>query len=380
MKRQPRLSRSQAIVRLREHAAHVGAVSVGSLDEHDRIALHSLRLYFPSFEAACRVAEVELAKPRQGGRDRPQMPNAVWSKDRVVQQLRALDRDGQSTKWGDLIAAGHGNLVGAAVTYAGGLQAARAEAGVSEAVRRAPVQWDRALIMRTIQDRARDQESLASSKAPPHFVAAARWHFGSWAAALAAAGIDAGAVRLQRAPFTRDEILAVIQRQAQGGTIVRPATLKRELKLDTVRKLFGSVRAAIAAAGVVQDARHPSQKWSRERVIEELQARAARGERTLTRALHHAVQRYFGGVHAARAAAGLPALLRTAWTRPMMIAELQARARFGRKGVGRLLRQPAIRLFGSIEAALADAARAEPWRSTRQPEVGRMSSDEPMQL
>jgi hypothetical protein len=145
-------------------------------------------------------------------------------------------------------------------------------------VRRAPVQWDRALIMRTIQDRARDQESLASSKAPPHFVA------------------------------------------------------------------------------------------------------AARGERTLTRALHHAVQRYFGGVHAARAAAGLPALLRTAWTRPMMIAELQARARFGRKGVGRLLRQPAIRLFGSIEAALADAARAEPWRSTRQPEVGRMSSDEPMQL
>jgi hypothetical protein len=37
------------------------------------------------------------------------------------------------------------------------------------------------------------------------------------------------------------------------------------------------------------------------------------------------------------------------------VAELQARARRGLQGVGRLLREPAVRLFGSTEAALRAA-------------------------
>jgi hypothetical protein len=48
------------------------------------------------------------------------------------------------------------------------------------------------------------------------------------------------------------------------------------------------------------------------------------------------------------------------WSKATVIAELQARTRRGLKGVGRLLRDPAIRLFGSTEAALAAAARSVP--------------------
>jgi hypothetical protein len=49
---------------------------------------------------------------------------------------------------------------------------------------------------------------------------------------------------------------------------------------------------------------------------------------------------------------------RLRWTRATVIAELQARCQRGLKGVGRLLRAPAVRLFGSTAAALAAATRA----------------------
>jgi hypothetical protein len=354
MQRQPRLSRTQVMARLRAHAARLGEVSVGALDEQDRLVLHSLRLYFPSFEAACRAANVAVAKPRRGERGTIRMPNVVWSQGRVVEELQGLDGEGQSTTWGDLIEAGRGDLIGAAATYAGGLQEARAQAGVARARRRLPVpRWNQDSIVSAIRDRVRSQQTLASSKAPPHFVAAARWHFGSWEQALAAAGVDAEEVRMQRPPYTREEIVALIQRLAQDGAVVRAATLKGEVKLDTVRKLFGSVEAAIQAAGITPVETHPSQKWSRERVIEELRTRAQQGEVTLTRALHHAVQRYFGGVYAARAAAGLPALQRTAWTTDGLIAELRRRERRG-KPSSRLW-AACKRLFGSVEAARAAA-------------------------
>jgi hypothetical protein len=45
------------------------------------------------------------------------------------------------------------------------------------------------------------------------------------------------------------------------------------------------------------------------------------------------------------------------WSKATVIVELQARARRGLKGVGRLLREPAVRLFGSTDVALRAAAQ-----------------------
>lgn len=277
-------------------------------------------------------------------------PSAVWSRRRVIDELRRLDRSGQSTTWGDLVEAGHGDLVGAAATYAGGLQRARVQAGVRRPERRMPVpRWDKASIVGAIRDRVGKRQPLASSKVPPRFVAAARWHFGSWEKALAAAGVDAQAVRLQRRPYTRAEIVEVVRGLARGGVAVRASALKGVVKLDTVRKLFGSVERAIRAAGVEHARTHANQTWSRERVIEEVRARTRRGEVTLTRALHRAAQRYFGGAHAARKAAGVPALLRSAWTKASLMEELRRRARAGDSGSR--LWAACKRLFGSVYAA-----------------------------
>jgi hypothetical protein len=98
---------------------------------------------------------------------------------------------------------------------------------------------------------------------------------------------------------------------------------------------------------------HGNQKWTRESVIEELKAREARGEVTLTRGLQRAVQLYFGGAHAARAAAGLAPMLRMAWTKESLVKELQRRARRGDSG--HTLWIACKRLFGSVAAARAAA-------------------------
>src|SRR5689334_22833225 len=245
MKRQPRLSRSEVLARFRAHAARHGGVSPASLHAHDRIVLRSLLLHFPSFEAARRAAHVPVAAPRRRPRGRRRRPRgrrgrgALWSRRRVLDELRRIDRAGRSTMWADLMQAGRGDLVVAASIYAGGLRRAREAAGVRGGARRSPIRrWHKAAIAAAIKERARKGQPLASSKAPPHFVAAARWHFGSWDAALAAAGVDAQEVRLQRRPYTRRYVVALLRGLAREGTALRASTLKRRIKLDTVRKLF----------------------------------------------------------------------------------------------------------------------------------------------
>lgn len=250
--------------------------------------LRSVRGHFPSLEAALRAARVPVGRPVPAGLRRPER-------------------------------------------------------------RRAVLRWDEVTIVHAIEDRVRKRQTLASSRAPARLVAAARWHFGSWDAALAAAGVEAEAVRLQRRPYSRTEILALLRRLARDGWELRSSTLKAVVKLDTVRKLFGSVEGAVRAAGVAYVRRKPNQKWSRAGLIAELRSRARRGEVTLTRGLSAAVQRYFGGAHAARVAAGLPALSRVAWTKASLIEELQERARRGDSGS--TLWTACKRLFGSVAAA-----------------------------
>jgi hypothetical protein len=360
MQRQPRLSRSEVIARLRALAAqHGGAVSARMLATHDSAVLRSLRIHFPSFAVACRAARVEVARPPSRSAPRPS-PSAAWSKDRVVDELQRLDSEGASTGWAELMQQGQGALVAAAAAHAGGLQQARAEAGVEAPERRPPTpRWDRAGIAAAIQEQARAGQPLASSKAPQRLVAAARWHFGSWEAALEAADVDPEAVRLQRGPLTPAEILERIRALARDGTEVRASTLKAVVKLDTVRKLFGSIEAAVREAGIEPVATHGNLKWTPERVVDELKARAARGETRLSRALARAVQLCFGGAHAARAAAGLRPLVRIAWTRPSLIVELQRLARRGDRG--RALWSACTRLFGSV----AKARRAAGLRASR---------------
>src|SRR5437868_5178429 len=110
MQRQPRLSRTEVVARLRELAAQEGALSLQWLAAHDGQVLRSLRLHFPTFALACRAARVKVAGPARRARA-TRSTNAVWSKDQVADELRRLDGDGASTGWAELMEGERANLV-----------------------------------------------------------------------------------------------------------------------------------------------------------------------------------------------------------------------------------------------------------------------------
>jgi hypothetical protein len=319
MERLPRLTRSQLIERLREHAARHGHVSIVSLHAHDRVALRSIPLHFVGLDAARHAAGVSgppfhltgaKRGPTPGGKPPP--PNVrVWTRRRVLAELRRLDRAGVSTRWDDLIDAGHLTLVQAATEYADGLAQARAAAGIAKPPPRWSKRdtWTPAKVLAAIRARRRQKASLAGSHVPQALYRAARWHFGSWPEALAALGIDARAVRATKRTYTKDEIIRRLQRAARDGSDLRYEHVKRLVDMKAVHREFGTLPAAICAAGLdkhLMRRAHGRQKWTREIVIETLRERAKRGEHRLTSGLNRVVQLYFGGVEAARVAAGVP--------------------------------------------------------------------------
>jgi len=234
-----------------------------------------------------------------------------WSRDRVLDELRRLHRQGQRLAPADLVRDGRLDLIGAAMKYAGGLRRARRLAGLPAPPRAAPNKKRREdEIVAEIKLLAKRRQPLASSRAPQDLVTAARWRFGSWRAALVAAGIDPETARLsQLIKYTRKYIITKLRREARAGSDLRAITLAKVLKLEAVRREYGTLRAAIVDAGLgpaLEHRKHGLQKWSRDRVVEELRARARRGEFTLTPGLHRVVQLYFGGAEAARKAAGVP--------------------------------------------------------------------------
>nr|MBA3502125.1 hypothetical protein [Deltaproteobacteria bacterium] len=242
MEKQIRLTRSQVIARLRAHAAKHGFASFESLDAQDKLVLRCIPLYFAGLVAARHVAGVEGPPHRKSGRKTGPKPGGkptyvrkrAWSRKRVIDELRRLHREGQSTGWRDLTAHGHSNLIHAAQLYAGGLARARRAAGVSTVTRKRAGKntWSKQSVLDAIRARHRAGQSLAATHVPQDLYTAARSHLGSWAGALAALDIDAETVRAKK--YTKEVIIDRLQRAARDGNDLRAKSLARVLDLKAV--------------------------------------------------------------------------------------------------------------------------------------------------
>jgi hypothetical protein len=316
----PRLARSQLLERMREHARQHGYVSHESLLAHDRILLRSIRLHFVGIDAARHAARVPGPPYFTGGAKRGPKPGtrsgprvALWSRERVVAELRRIDRAGESTRLDDLIEAGYTPLVHAATLYAGGLSTARRAAGVAEPRRhgspKTRERWTKAELIRELRRRHHRGESLASTRVPQTLYRAVRYKFGSWPSALESVGIDPASVREYNRKYTREEIIRRLRSAARRGSDLKVASLKGVIDPKAVLREFGTLAAAIHAANLdphLSRREHGLQKWSRERVIKSLRDRAARGEHGLTSNLSKLVLLYFDSTENARAAAAVP--------------------------------------------------------------------------
>lgn len=202
--------------------------------------------------------------------------------------------------------------------------------------------------------------------------------FGSWPAALAAAGLPtpASLANAARERWGEQEIIAALHahRAARGETPRGrdwPASTAEHPSMDRVVAVFGSWRAAVEAAGLPP--RPVKTRWTADKVIELLRADAAALGRTPAvrdwdeareaRPGFGTVVRLFGSWNVALEASGLPVNLRYGhWTRERILDALrQLEQELGRPPVATELNPPpdpayppaavVARTFGSWRAA-----------------------------
>ncbi|HEX9997614.1 MAG TPA: hypothetical protein VGB45_10750 [Abditibacterium sp.] len=112
--------------------------------------------------------------------------------------------------------------------------------------------------------------------------ARSRSHFGSWRAAIEAAGLDYDDLKRVKQRWNREEILARIRElHAQGHDLIDPKfkSKNRSLYLAAcAHRYFGSWRRAVSAAGLDHETMRETRVWTRTRIIRTIQELAQEGK------------------------------------------------------------------------------------------------------
>lgn len=246
--------------------------------------------------------------------------------------------------------------------------------------------WDKPRIKSDLKRLYRDGENLsynALAKRQQSLVSAAAYHYGSFRAAIEAAGIDY-AVVTRRPRWTKQAIIRLIKQARRNGEDLHwSAVTKRRDELGRGAfaalqpRLFGKWDRALSAAGLDADDVSRYRRWDRNTVAFELRARAVDDEPLNSGAiqqddsgLHAAAVRHFGSYdRALRAAKVNPDAVRRrrAWTRREVINALKAARKHGKHLADSAVRRDdpalygaAVRLFGTFTAA-RDAAKVQ-WK------------------
>lgn len=174
-----------------------------------------------------------------------------WTREKILRDI--LRRESAGTALNLARGEGVGSpLYQAASRIFGSWQNALTAAGVSPQRVLAPDRWTPARIVGIIRTLSRRDQPLRSAELKQrygHLVAASRRVFGSWSGAIIAAGVDP--VKLRRvAPWSPERVVeAILQRALEGAPLGSRSVIPRSLAEAGARH-FGSWASALDAAGV----------------------------------------------------------------------------------------------------------------------------------
>jgi DNA-binding XRE family transcriptional regulator len=212
----------------------------------DEALTGAARRHFGSWNEALRAAGYDPATIRYPPVEK--RPPGYWSTERVIDQLRTH------------VAAGHGlaahimdklepGLVPTAQRLFGSWAAAVEAAGYDYAAVRLTRAWSPDTVIQRLRDAAARGADLSDHTAQalaPDLYGAARQHFGGWPPALTAAGLDPDAIR-RTTRWDAERLRTLAQRLAAAG--VPPAPVFAVLGLEsTVLDHYPSMAALWAAA------------------------------------------------------------------------------------------------------------------------------------
>ena len=261
-----------------------------------------------------------------------------WTRECIIRQL--LDRQAQglllTTGW----RGGDHAIRSAAQRIFGSWRNAILAAGIRPREMDTAKKWSPTKILGTIRQLARRKRPLTSEQMErryPNIVANARRHFGSWNNAVLSAGVDPS--KLQRVPPWKPEriIEAILTRALRNESLSAQRVEPRSL-IAAGKRFFGSWPAAVAAAGLDPaltarkpilyahlqtgevrsrrrtklDAGSQQRRWTNDRIIGELHKRLQEHKPVNSTALareyprlYDAMRRHFGSWLEAMRAAGL---------------------------------------------------------------------------
>lgn len=213
------------------------------------------------------------------------MARIKWTQDRIILEIRRLQTRGERLTCRRLTAIGLGGMVTTAYKLFGSWSAALQAAGVPQPPAE-PHRWTLERITTEISRLAREGQPLsyaAVRKSQPALVNAAYRHpsLGNWERALVAAGLDADQHQ-QRRRRSRQGIIDEIREIAARGEPLSFARMRARYP-DLVGAAvnpgqFGSWKAAVEAAGFDYEDHRRRRRWTRERILATIKKLHAAGQ------------------------------------------------------------------------------------------------------
>jgi hypothetical protein len=176
---------------------------------------------------------------------------ARWTRDRIIRDILLRHEQGlplNCSKVGGI----EPTFYQAAARLFGSWKNAVVAAGLPQYLSRSNSEWTPARILNAIRSLARRREPLNAGEVKSQYgllVPNARRYFGSWNLAIAAAGVAPQRLRHRQA-WTEERVIECILLRALRNESLQRRMVKPRALADAGTKLFGSWRAALLAAGI----------------------------------------------------------------------------------------------------------------------------------
>ncbi len=257
-----------------------------------------------------------------------------WTRERVGREILGLKSRGVFLNERS-VQRRYSALWNAARRLQGSWARALTKAGIDPRTTRIRQRFSRREVIEAIDRRRREGRPLNSKSVRDsdlRLLGAAQARFGGWLEALRAAGVDPESVALMR-NWSKDRILKSLR--ALGGPKRLTEVMERDSGLGAAAlKEFGTWEAAMKAAGYDYSSRPPPRKWPRDTIISEIRRRKRLGLSLLDKdvlmeegGLLKAGRREFGTWRAAVLAAGVPYPGRNRWPEERILEEIRSRRR-----------------------------------------------------
>ncbi len=246
----------------------------------------------------------------------PQAPSP-WTKEAIVEALRRMHAQGKDLSLRGVTDRSNGSLLGPALHRFGSWRAAVEAAGIDYASVARVKEWHAEDVLEGLRDRHRKGLELGGGTLQHEDLrlwAAAKRHFGSYEKARKAAGLPIEPAAPEWS-WAASQFRKTIKQLHREGVDLASASIRKTHKdlFYAARSRLGSWERAVESAGVRYDTVRRAREWSEQAVIDRLRELHKSGAELRAGSIQKsdvplggAVQRYFGTLRKAMAAAGLP--------------------------------------------------------------------------